>query len=380
MTFTLSGLDGTNPLGLLAALGALSTLEAATQCSARLRWVRSHTWVAVLEGSPYLEEKEVSSVLAAALSGKKVTGDALEGQRKARGAWQAASRTMKKRRDELKKSRLGRAERELELRPLEEEERIRRGLFLQSLQDSVPRVELALGRRIGEGTVNHYRELANRLLQAGGHWCRHDLDHLAALGSDACLDEKGHLQPTPFEFTRGSGHQFFLEDVCKLHGEVTSEGVQEVLFRPWVYRDEGYSLRWDPNEDRRYALVAQDPSDEGARTVWMANLLAYRSLALFPTVPLPKLTTVGWNLQHSPPSLSWPIWQFPATADMVRTLLQLPEITVQHPDEGVLGARGVIAVYRTHRITVGTGGKAKVNFSPARQVMGLGVDAGMSTS
>ena len=63
------------------------------------------------------------------------------------------------------------------------------------------------------------------------------------------------------------------------------ERVHAALFEPWTYRDDRYSMRWDPLEDRRYALMDRDPtaSDNKSRTVWMANLFAYRSLVLFPS-------------------------------------------------------------------------------------------------
>ncbi|HSW09324.1 MAG TPA: hypothetical protein VLK32_00255 [Bacillota bacterium] len=371
-SFELSGLDGASPLGFLATLGTLVALEQAANCGVRVRWAKRHTWIPVLEDVSSFDEDGVAGVIAEAVRGRKVSPDA-EASRDAAGrTWRSAKDYLKKKRADIKGQRLSRAERaeiwDREVRPAEEQERSKRQAYIQALQDAVPRAELALGNRINDGTRDDYRRLAERLLYAGDHFNRDELDLLVALGNDACVD-KQMLEPTPFQFTRGSGHQNFLGDVRQLLAEVTTKRVREVLFQPWTYRDEGLSLRWDPFEDRRYALLAQDPSDEGARTVWMGNVLAYRGLGLFSTVPARGgLAAAGWSYQKD--QFSWPIWEFPATLDMVRTLVQLREVTDQNPDGRALGGRGIVAVYRAQRITVGSGANTKVNFTPARQVLG----------
>jgi len=49
-------------------------------------------------------------------------------------------------------------------------------------------------------------------------------------------------------------------------------------------------------------------------------------------------------------------------------VLQLPELMQERPDGSLLRARGIAAVYRVQRITVGDGPNKKVNFTPARRV------------
>jgi hypothetical protein len=105
----------------------------------------------------------------------------------------------------------------------------------------------------------------------------------------------------------------------------------------------------------------------------LANLLAYRALALFPTAPTRRgLAAAGWNLGADPPTFSWPVWEFAATLDSIRTLIGLPELTRDRPDLFLLRARGISAVYRAQRIEVGKGSNVKVNFTPAREVGGRG--------
>src|SRR5438132_7386519 len=104
----------------------------------------------------------------------------------------------------------------------------------------------------------------------------------------------------------------------------------QTLFEPWGYREEKLSMRWDPVEDRRYALMDRDPtaSDNKSRTVWMANLLAYRSLVLFPSAPTRKgLGATAWNRVDNATIFTWPIWEQPADPDSIRSLLQLSELS-----------------------------------------------------
>ena len=151
--------------------------------------------------------------------------------------------------------------------------------------------------------------------------------------------------------------------------EVTVERIRSVLFEPWMYSDEKLSLRWDPIEDRRYALMDRDPtaSDNNIRSVWMANLLAYRALALFSSAPGRRgLETTGWTGPGE--AFTWPVWEHPADPDTIRSHILLPELEGAIPDRSILRARGVVAVFRSRRIKVGSGANFKINFEPARGV------------
>ncbi len=369
----LVGLDGTNPLGFLATLGVLVALRGQGEGNVRCRWVRRHTWLPALEQVSTASKEDLAQIVADALRGRAVSATAAQRLGAARKAMESAARAVKKKREEIRRRGLGRADRaearDRELRPLEEEWQVRRDEYVRVLRQSVPRADLGLGKRIEDATSEDYRQLAADLLSADDSAARDELDQLAALGSDACLN-KGRLQPTPFEFTQGSGHQFFLEDARKLIGHVTPERVHKTLFRRWDYRDRRLSMRWDPVEDRRYALLDRDPSDEGSRTEWMANLLAYRGLAILPTVPAARgLATVGWNMDRGLETFTWPLWGSPATIDTVASLVRLRELTEDSPDTAILQARGVVAVYRAQRIRVGEGRNSKMNFTPARAIL-----------
>jgi hypothetical protein len=291
-------------------------------------------------------------------------------------AFEDAKRALNDRLKEIKKRGLKGEDRnaaiEAEVRPLERARDETRSAWLQALRLAVPRPELSLGKRI-DCTDDEYRRSALGFLVSAAHADRETLDLLAAFGSDACLEKQGSnsIEPTPFCFIRGSGHQYFLDTVRQLMEQVTMERVRDALFEPWAYPDETLSMRWDPIEDRRYALMDRDPtaSDNKSRTVWMANLLAYRSLPLFPSAPQRGgLATTAWATRGGEPVFTWPIWDFPAPPDTIRSLLELRELTEPHPDRPTLRARGIAAAFRARRIRVGAGSNYKLNFSPARAV------------
>lgn len=371
--FELSGLDGTNPLGFLAALGTLVTLECAGERRARLSWRRRGTWVPAIGGVSTLTRDGLAAIVARGLGGHEVPEDAEQNRVEAQKRFETARQLTDRKKREIAKRGLGRADREAaieaEVSPLERARDSARDEWLRALAEAVPRPELALGKKI-DCTPAEYRDHARTFRERGD---REALSLLAAFGTDACVEERSDaIEATPFCFIKGSGQQFFLDTVRQLIQNVSPERVERALFEPWTYEDETLSMRWDPVEDRRYALMDRDPtaSDNKARTVWMANLLAYRALVLFPSAPRTgRLRATGWTVLDREPAFTWPLWEFPANADTIRSLLLLRELTLPKPDPSALKARGVAAIFRTRRIRVGAGANSKLNFSPARAVV-----------
>ena len=376
----LTGIDGTSPLGFLAALGALVVAREAGETAACLRWARSRTWTPVLDDLMTAERTALSELVANGLGGKEIPAGAEKKRKSAEGAHAEARTAVKKEMDKIKKARLRGEDRkraiEDRVRPLEKVAGIKRREWLVALKDAVPRPELALGARI-DCTAEEYRNHAKEFTDVADSASQEAIRYLAAFGSDACLedgkrDPQGHkIEATPFCFIRGSGNQNFLDTVRKLLTKVTVEGIAQVLFEPWTYRDEKLSMRWDPGEDKRYALTDTKPADEGATTVWMANLLAYRSLPLFPCAPTRRgLGTTGWAEVEDERIFTWPLWDFGASPDIVRTLLQLRELRESQLDRAVIVGRGIAAVFRARRIRFPPKGASyKLNFSPARGLL-----------
>ncbi len=374
----LSGVDGANPLGFLAAIGTLVVLHAAGQRGARLSWKRAATWQPVLSGISTTDRETLASIVTNALRGNAVAEDAERNRAETQSAFDIAKKAIKDKQEEIKKRHLGRTERqqaiEAEVAPLDKIVLDRKRELMVAQRQAVPRPELALGRHI-DCTAKEFRGHAERFLDGAGLTNREPLDLLAAFASDACLhasvakQQDGSLAPTPFCFTTGSGNQWFLDTVRQLLSQATPARVQSVLFEPWTYRDPKLSMRWDPIEDKRYALTDTKPADEGAATVWMANLLAYRALALFASCPRRgDLATTAWSRNDKEPVFTWPLWQHPSDLDTIRSMLLLSELGAAMPNRRALRARGIVEVFRARRIKVGAGANFKINFGQARGV------------
>lgn len=377
----LTGVDGANPLGFLCALGTMVVLHEAGHGDARLLWRREGlTWRPRLTGLPTGDRSALAQTIADGLRGSIVSAETEAARKDAQMRLGEVEKKIKEAQKDIKLRRLRGKERQqayaAEISPLEAERKLLQQDFLRALRQAVPRPELALGKNI-DATAAEYRALTEPYVSNARYNNRECLDLLAAFASDGCLHrsptkrKEGKLAPTPFSFISGSGHQDFLETVRGLLQRVTPERVSSILFSPWRYDEEGLSMRWDPVEDRRYALMDRDPtaSDNKPRTVWMANLLAYRALALFPSAPgRRRLLTTGWTRDATGESFVWPLWIHPADRDTIRSLLLLPELYSPAPDRQALRTRGVEAVFRARRIKVGSGANFKINFSAAREV------------
>lgn len=183
----------------------------------------------------------------------------------------------------------------------------------------------------------------------------------AALGSDGVVDEKGEIEDTAFRTMSGAGHQHFLLFMNELARATTVAQIREALFGPWTYQDTQFSMRWDPEDDRRYSLRWSNPSTDPARNVRGANRLAIEALPLFPTMPTAtSLATTGFVGRKSNDTFwTWPIWDKPISIHVCRSLLSHPELI--NPDLASLAPIGIVAAFRSQRITIG---KFR-NFTPA---------------
>jgi hypothetical protein len=371
----LTGLDGANPLGFLAALGTLVVCHQAGETKARLGWRRSTKWTPVLEDVSTTDPEALSGLLSEFLRGEDVAGDAENKRESAQKEFDKAKKAVKDKREEIKKRRLRGNERkeafDREVKPLQEVLSQKRQEWLETLKHAVSRPELAIGKHI-DCQGDEFREHANRFLSDTNYAEREVLDLLTNFGSDACTKQKSdRIEATWLCFITGSGHQYFLDTARQLMDKVNQQRVYAALFKPWAYQDEILSMRWDPMEDRRYALMDRDPTASGnkPRTVWMANLLAYRALALFPSAPTRNgLVTTGWSRFGDDLAFTWPIWVHAIGPDAIRSLLQSPELSMSEPSEIMLRAQGVTAVFRARRLQVGNPPLHKINFSPARSV------------
>lgn len=192
--------------------------------------------------------------------------------------------------------------------------------------------------------------MESRESEAGSVW--------SALVSDAVVSRDGtRLEPTPLCLMFGQGHQHFLDRLTSVPRLETppdrgrgrakravskEESLAEALFDRWQRPDATHSFRWDPREDVRYALRANDPTDARTKetTQHGANRLAAVALPLLTVAPqaLPggraRLAVRGGGRDATGRfTFSWPIWRDPISLSCVCHLLDHPRLddtTIRH--------------------------------------------------
>ncbi|MCA9072532.1 MAG: hypothetical protein KDA84_26590 [Planctomycetaceae bacterium] len=218
-----------------------------------------------------------------------------------------------------------------------------------------------------------YREHALRSQLAASKEHRAWADFVAAFGADIPnQDNPSIIQDTAIRTMSGTGHQHFLGVMTTLIRETTKEKLREALFDVWSYSDpmQNQNLRWDPQDDVRYALRWRNPSGDPVRrnagSVVGANRLAIEGLPLLSTTCTARgLTTTGFVGRRSTDTFwTWPIWDGWLTLSTARSVLLLPEIQMDSPSRDDLALRGIVEVFRSQRLTVN---KFR-NFSPAKSV------------
>lgn len=189
---------------------------------------------------------------------------------------------------------------------------------------------------------------------------RRSLEFAAAFATDVALDNNGNTKPTALHFT--AGQQEFLAMVAELQRGVTPDDFKEALFGPWRYARPLPVLQWDNSQARDYALRGSDPSKEKKQGVPGADWLAFRGLPFFRVAPIEdRIETTGCCGGWKTGSFRWPMWKAPLPRPVVTSLLSSPEIFEM--DRRVLHGRGIPIVFESAIGRSDQGGYG--SFSPA---------------
>lgn len=312
---TLAGLDGSNPLAFLAALGTLRILDDRArnngESAPRLSWRDEGAWHPVIRGPAHLAD-----IVTAVLED--------------RDTWAG--------------------EPALEFAYTIDGEPVDPGAkgAIRDLKPPLPAM----------------RALLDRAAKAASRGDRRSARQVAAYATDVATDRKGNTKPTALHFT--AGQQAFLDAVAGLHETLTEAEVREALAGPWRRDSPKKSLGWDPMGAfgaRLYALRASDPSKEKRPCVPGAEWLAFVGLSFLPTVPSGRRVATtcvhgGWK----DAVFLWPLWALPATARATESLLRTPGLA-EMPSRA-RGARGIVAVLAADILRSDQGGYG--SFSPTR--------------
>ncbi len=195
-----------------------------------------------------------------------------------------------------------------------------------------------------------YRAFLQGLLEGSAPDRMRSLDFAAAFATEVAVDNNGNTKPMALHFT--AGQQQFLDMVEQLVNQVDERDIREALFGPWRYDRELPVLQWDCTVFRDYALRADDPSKAKKAGVPGADWLAFRGLPLFPSVPVGrKIATTGCTGEWKTGAFAWPLWTVPLSQAAVASLLTMK---LDATDEGagdsnspaIRRARGISVVFR----------------------------------
>ncbi len=287
----LSGLDGGNPLGFLAAVGTLLILGDSRDCPegmVRLGWRNTpEGWYPMLAGCGDNEE-DVCTTLVAAM-----------------GASSDGILDIGKRKENNKE-------------------------------------------------LNKFPFPTNSFATVLSEWAdcsrgrRRNVDLLAGVGTEIHTNGEEEFQCTSFKMVRSgdSKRQGMLHYVKMSRSGIDEHRTKHTLFERWDYRDDNFGLRWDPIENRSHALQWGDPTKSSKGTMNVANSLAFEALRLLPCVPgETQVQTTGFQEVERRRRFVWPIWVHNLDADSVRSLLSLRDLHDIPLKRASLDARGIQEVY-----------------------------------
>lgn len=317
----ISGLDGANPLGFLAAVGLLRVLSYRSRLNGsvepRMRWIDEGYWLPVLYGysdmgsivSAVLRDKETWADEPALLLAYDETGEVLLDPRTAGE----------------------KATRDLKPAPAVMRE------FLETIA-----------------------ELAEKSSDSGFS-LRRSMDTASSYGTEIVQDNNGSTKPTALHFT--AGQQRFLDAIAKLQAGVGEADLHEALVGPWKRQSKLPSMSWDATTARIYALRATDPSGEKRGSTPGADWLAFTGLGLFLSVAEGRqLRTTGVTGRWKDSSFTWALWTVPSSMQVVRSLVATAKLASLSPIQRK--ARGIGPVFRSAITRSEQGGYG--GFSPAR--------------
>lgn len=172
---------------------------------------------------------------------------------------------------------------------------------------------------------------------------RLSLDWFTAFVSEGAFDGNGAAKPTALHFT--AGQQKFLGAAGELATAVTEEHLLEAVAGPWTYGSTLPVMGWDNTETRDHALRASDPSLEKKRGNPGADWLAVRGLVFLPTAArAQRQRTAGCGGSWKSGHFTWPVWGPALTAEELRpavTRAGLAELT-----SSARRRRGIQQVFR----------------------------------
>jgi hypothetical protein len=343
------GLDGTNPLGFLAAVG-LARLLHAHDPRCRLSWECRGRPEARLHLPEGVEPDQVAARALGELRGGLTESSGLK-------EWQAQWPELAPKyvepedlKDKPKAHAKDEPSKDLKTAPSE----VRARLFAPALE--------AAQRELGAYSAHE------RAQALGSGSFRRWVDFAAAFVTEVAVDNKGNSKPTALHFT--AGQQRFLQMLRELSLGVQPAHMRCAIFGPWD-RAPLPVMRWDASGERTRALLGIDPSKNKPMGTPGADWLAAQAMPWLPCFPRgSRVITSGFAaLDDGALALRWPLWDEPLGGGTLGSLLKLPIVDWSAAERR---QRGVFEVFeaRVARNDHGYGSFRAPNALPAAAASG----------
>ena len=326
----LTGLEGTNPLGFLAALGVQVAFADEPE-QPRLWWSDDVTPHAIVDGT-FTAERIADRALA--VFARLVNGPSMKPEIPQVAELDLSETVRRKYRSQKID--------ELKLMPPDMR------TYLENANTNAIEGNLSASL-VAEGSLVVWSENSKPVRD------RHGGKVMVTKPSDLC-------------FT--AGLQKFLDTARDLLDSIEREDLLSALDGPWKEKDKVKSLMWNVSE-RVYALMANNPSDSSSPDKKLTNpgpeALALLGLSMHPVFGgHERALTTGCSGSWLKGRYSWPIWLKPASPQSVRSLVVHASIDIDEPatsDRLIwLRAWGVERIFRSPIHRHPSGGRG--NFRP----------------
>jgi len=377
--FICTGLDGTNPLHVLATMGAFCTLHHAG-FAPRLSWTKRTQWHPVLHvdaDEPTMIGTLVAVFVDSATAGQRSVSDqALHEARLAAQTEQCAKVEYEAFADPKTLDKASKALRKAAKERFETTKQHAKALKaaaerLQSTVDvtagEILRTNhpiVAKAQHMADVTSNGLTAASLRdVIQAGQQ------PYLCGLAADLERTEnkKTTIARSHLSFSNNNSGKELFKDFVGVAKFANPERLRDAIFGPGEIIDPITGLGWDPASQRSYALQFTDPQKQ-VECQTMLHALAFLGVEAFPVVPHRRdRATVGVAYRggsddapdeedaetesEAPKAkrqefLSWPLWNPPLSHPVVLSLLAQEQAEQHH------AARGICAVVRARRFSL----------------------------
>ena len=185
-----------------------------------------------------------------------------------------------------------------------------------------------------------------------------------SLVAEGSLANNGKSKPTDFYFT--AGQQKFLAIVHETISNVTIDEIKIALTNGGRKPLRQSTLKLDARDDPVYALTSEDPSKVDKFVNRGIEALTILGLSRFPVYGKRGRTlTSGCSGKWHSGTFSWPIWEQPATTNMVRSLLAA-STPYDEARSKLVASCSILKIYTSNIIRSSQGGYG--TFKPAEIV------------